>query len=198
LTLTITVFIFSFFFFYSDIEEQITPNPEFPDLSNPDILMDYMIEVASAIKYKGAYVNRYSSKEEFEGVCGDYSTLFAIKTGAKLVITNQWTREKPGGNGMEGIFNGIYEIFEEDDPDVVIQFLGDANFYMASTIHQFYISYKYSNCIGIYNDGFGAWILRKVEDFEPRNSTTHVWNILPNGMEIDVTFLDTGGDWRVN
>jgi len=54
---------------------------------------EVIIEVASAIRYyehlDPTKKNLYTSENEFQGQCGDYALLFALKTGAQIIVTNQ-------------------------------------------------------------------------------------------------------------
>ena len=71
---------------------------------DPDFLMEVeriAIEVAKSIKYYDNLPNHFIGENEIEGQCGDYAVLFALKTGANLVIQQ---------NESVGVKNGIYRL----------------------------------------------------------------------------------------
>jgi len=64
--------------------------------------------VARSIKFYDNQPNYYKGQNEFEGNCGDYAVLFALKTGANLIVQNQ-RKEVP---------NGIYKLVDNVSIDI--------------------------------------------------------------------------------
>ena len=64
--------------------------------------------MARSIKYYDNQSNYYKGVNEFEGYCADYAVLFALKTGANLVVQNQ-RKEVP---------NGIYKLVDNVSIDI--------------------------------------------------------------------------------
>jgi hypothetical protein len=73
-----------------------TTNPE--DLNYLEVIA---IKVAKSIKYYDNKPNYYIGDNEFEGQCGDYAVLFAIETGANIIVQQ---------NESVGVKNGTYKL----------------------------------------------------------------------------------------
>jgi len=144
-------------------------------------------EVAGMVDYYD-HINSYArnlfiGENEFQGQCGDYALLFALKTGADLIAVNQ--------NGA--VNNGIYRIVREEKIPSLIEW---ANKNLPKDVNGNIQSCFLRNNDGIwyYHPKIGMYRIRFVKGYTPRISNTHVWNLLGD-TEIDVTRLDTDGTW---
>ena len=165
----------------------INNNIQLSSKDNIDITQINLIaeEVARSIKYYDNQQNYYKGENEFEGYCADYAVLFALKTGANLVVQNQ-RKEIP---------DGVYRLVDNVSIDI------------KNEIKRRLVTNHRSGLIGPWDDarfpiiiyhpvtGFYSIELIKRKTIKTHfgfnmNGTKHVWNEL-NGVIIDVCYADT-------
>lgn len=161
-------------------------------------LQEILIEVAESIKYyehiNPDIRNLYSSEDEFQGDCGDYALLFALKTGALMIIANQ----QGNGDGIIVFEDGIYKIVARDPKSSTMEkYMRDNGQNIDTDGRVQSAPYHFSNPDrrGIFHPEIGSYVLEKVSDYTPKTSKMHCWNIL-NGVEIDPTLFDSIGSYR--
>jgi len=186
-------FKFSFIFLVAILAIGCSTGTDIPDRPVEEVI----IEVASAIRYYPSLVptakNLYTSENEFEGQCADYSLLFALKTKAQIIVTNQDKQLKMDDGiyrvvGKDPIKSNFEDLFNWDG---TLDSFGRHR----STVYHFVT--RDGERWGLYHPMIGAYVLRKVADFTPRNKDKHIWNLL-DGVEIDVNKFDCQGSWKVS
>jgi hypothetical protein len=145
-------------------------------------------KVARSIKYYDNLPNYYTGKNEFEGNCGDYAILFALKTGANLVIQNQ--------EQQYNIPNGIYKITgrvsKELEDEIKFRI---SKFSKSGWIGPWW--YNKTWPLSLYHPIIGIYSVELIEEktvkehfgIDMTYSAPHVWNEL-NGIIIDISSAD--------
>jgi len=145
-----------------------------------DNVLKAAINVAQTIKYYGDTPDHFPAQNKIEGQCGDYAILFALTTGASLVIQNQTS------DFVNYILpDGIYKIKE--------RFLPEESFLALNL--QYSGFYSWNGVMFHFHPVLGAYTIELVEEkkvvshfgVDMTSSSpiqTHVWNEL-NGVVID-------------
>jgi len=152
-------------------------------------LEEVMVEVASTIRYyehiEPNRTNLYTSPDEYQGQCGDYALLFALKTGARIIVANQ---------PVDWLSDGVYEVVRKDPAlSDITQLFKDGPKDSDGRVESGF--YAYLGKVGLFHPMIGAYVISKVDGFTPRYSGQHVWNIL-DGVEIDVSRFDCLNIWQ--
>jgi len=161
---------------------------------DPDFLKEIekiAIEVAKSIKYYDNLPNHFIGENEIEGQCGDYAVLFALRTGANLVIQQ---------NESVGVKNGIYRLvqipedFQNAVQNILIEHFGEnyrSGFFGPWSWDG--IDYHRLIChpqIGVfYIDLIEEKTIETHFGINMEENGPHVWNEL-NGLIIDITWAD--------
>ena len=160
----------------------------------PDFLKEIeniAIMVAKSIKYYDNLPNHYIGEGEIEGQCGDYAVIFALKTGANIVIQQ---------NEIVGVKNGIYKLvhisedFQNAVQNILVENFGEnyrSGFYGPWIWNG--IDYYRLVC----HPQIGIIYLELIEEktiithfgINMQQNGPHVWNEL-NGIMIDVCWAD--------
>jgi archaellum component FlaF (FlaF/FlaG flagellin family) len=160
----------------------------------PDFLKEIeniAIMVAKSIKYYDNLPNNYIGEDEIEGQCGDYAVIFALKTGANIVIQQ---------NETVGVKNGIYRLvhisedFQNAVQNILVENFGEnyrSGFYGPWIWNG--IDYYRLIC----HPQIGIFHLELIEEktiithfgINMQQNGPHVWNEL-NGIIIDVCWAD--------
>jgi hypothetical protein len=149
--------------------------------------LDVIKEVAGMVDYYDHMSpnakNLVKGENEIQGQCGDYALLFALKTGAYLIVANN--------NSIE---NGIYEVVGKANYPELIKHLEE--------VRPKDINGDPESCFCWNNDGkylwhpkIGLYRITKIHNYIPKIKETHVWNLIGT-TEIDVTWYDTSGRWQ--
>jgi hypothetical protein len=151
--------------------------------------LDTIKEVAGMIDYYDHLdpnaKNLVKGKNEIQGQCGDYSLLFALKTGADLIAVNQ-------DNILE---DGVYSVVEENYIDTLVNNLFKNKEWPKDINGDPQSGFiRNNNELWLYHPKIGMYRLSKLRNYTSKTKITHVWNLLDN-IEIDVTRYDTEGTW---
>ena len=145
-------------------------------------------EVAMQIKYYDSKDNYYKGSDEFEGYCADYAVLFALKTGANLVVQNQTRKEVP---------NGIYKLVDNIPVDMINEIKGRLVNNHRSGLIGPWDDARYP--IILYHPRIGFYSIELIErktvktHFGYIMKEKHIWNEL-NGVIFDICWADAGNE----
>ena len=149
------------------------------------------VKVASSIRYYDNMPNYYVGENEIEGQCGDYAVLFALETGANIIVQQ---------NGSVGVKNGIYRLkripqgLEEAVQNQLKSALGvnyRSGFFGPYTWDR--VNYNRLIC----HPQIGIFYLELIREYtvithfgiNMQQNGAHVWNEL-NGIIIDACWAD--------
>jgi len=157
-------------------------------------VMKYIEEVAGMVDYydhlRSEYPNLVRGPNEIQGQCGDYALLFALKTGAKIVVVNTNPR----------IENGIYKVAGKSNDSSIINSI-EKSFTLKDKNGDLQSGYWYTDYdLYLYHPKIGLYRLNKVNNYTPKINYNHVWNLLNTvelgTIEIDVSNYDVNGTWQ--
>ena len=145
-------------------------------------------KVARSIKYYDNKPNYYTGKNEIEGYCSDYAVLFALKTGANLVVQNQ---EK-----QYNIPNGIYRITGKVSKELE----DEIKFRLSKYSRAGWVGPWWTNKtwpLSLYHPILGIYSVELIEEKTVKThfgsdmtyAKPHVWNEL-NGIIYDISSAD--------
>jgi len=151
--------------------------------------LKYIDEVAGMVDYYDhihpEYPNLVKGPNEIQGQCGDYALLFALKTGASLIIVNQ---------GIPEISNGVYKVAGKSNDLSYINIIEKSSPKDKNGDPVSSINWNGSEA-HLYHPKIGLYRIRKVSNYTPKISNKHVWNLLGT-TEIDVQIYDVSGTWQ--
>ena len=151
--------------------------------------LKYIDEVAGMVDYydhlEPSFPNRVKGPNEIQGQCGDYALLFALKTGASLIIVNQ---------GIPEISNGVYKVAGKSNDLSFISIIEKSRPKDKNGDPESTICWNGSEAY-LYHPKIGLYRIRKVSNYTPKISNKHMWNLLGT-TEIDVQLYDVDGTWQ--
>jgi len=152
----------------------------------------YIDEVARMVRYYDDLFpdvpNLFKGPNEIQGQCIDYAFLFALKTGASIIITNP--------NPSSEFKSGIYKVTGKSNDSSIINDIEKWNSRDINGDIRSCVEYRNGTSY-FYNPKIGLYKLKKVGDYASRINSYHAWNLLGT-TEIDVSNYDVNGAWRVD